>query len=142
VRQDNHLSDKSLTWQSEMRCAGRAELTKQLLEKGYNVRGTVRDKTDTAKVITRDSTSREAPESSIAASCRVDGPSASEVGYNPDKIRLLRLTAEAVVQLSAPHLSCGVQTGHLLALGHALPGKLELWDADLLTDGSFDEVFR
>ncbi len=39
-------------------------------------------------------------------------------------------------------LSCGVQTGHLLALGDALPGKLELWDADLLTDGSFDEVFR
>ena len=28
----------------------RAELTKQLLEKGYNVRGTVRDRTDTAKV--------------------------------------------------------------------------------------------
>ncbi len=34
------------------------------------------------------------------------------------------------------------QVSHLLALGKALPGNLELWNADLLKDGDFDEVFK
>ena len=32
------------------------------------------------------------------------------------------------------------QVAHLQALGDALPGTLELWDADLLQEGAFDEV--
>ena len=58
------------------------EVIKQLLEKGYNVRGTVR---------------------SVAAH---------------DKI------------------------SHLQKLGEALPGNLELHEADLLKEGSFDEVIE
>ncbi|KAK9810012.1 hypothetical protein WJX72_003318 [[Myrmecia] bisecta] len=58
------------------------ELVKQLLEKGYNVRGTVRDVSNTEKV------------------------------------------------------------QHLKALGDALPGQLSLHAADLLKEGSFDEVVQ
>ena len=65
-----------------------------------------------------------------------------EPGREPDYSQPVLPTMDATVVVSAPRLSCGVQTGHLLALDHALPGKLELWDADLLTDGSFDAVFR
>lgn len=59
-----------------------SELVKQLLEKGYNVRGTVRDPSNKQKV------------------------------------------------------------AHLQALADALPGKLELYAADLLQLGSFDEAVR
>ena len=31
-----------------------------------------------------------------------------------------------------------MQVEHLIKLGEALPGKLELFEADLLKDGSFD----
>lgn len=57
-----------------------SEVVKQLLEKGYTVRGTVRSKANTSKV------------------------------------------------------------QHLLKLADALPGKLELFEADLLKAGDFDEV--
>ena len=59
-----------------------SEVVKQLLEKGYTVRGTVRSKANTSKV------------------------------------------------------------QHLLTLADALPGKLELFEADLLKAGDFDEVVR
>ena len=59
-----------------------SEVVKQLLEKGYTVRGTVRSKANTSKV------------------------------------------------------------QHLLKLADALPGKLELFEADLLKAGDFDEVVR
>ena len=59
-----------------------SEVVKQLLEKGYVVRGTVRSKANTSKV------------------------------------------------------------QHLLKLADALPGKLELFEADLLKAGDFDEVVR
>ncbi len=59
-----------------------SEVVKQLLEKGYTVRGTVRSKSNTSKV------------------------------------------------------------QHLLALSDALPGQLELFEADLLKDGDFDNVVR
>lgn len=59
-----------------------SEVVKQLLEKGYTVRGTVRSKSNTSKV------------------------------------------------------------QHLLTLSDALPGKLELFEADLLKTGDFDEVVR
>ena len=35
-----------------------------------------------------------------------------------------------------------VQVAHLKALGDALPGTLELWDADLLHEGAFDDVVK
>ena len=59
-----------------------SEVVKQLLEKGYTVRGTVRSKSNTSKV------------------------------------------------------------QHLLTLSDALPGTLELFEADLLKAGDFDEVVR
>lgn len=59
-----------------------SEVVKQLLEKGYTVRGTVRSKSNTSKV------------------------------------------------------------QHLLTLSDALPGQLELFEADLLKDGDFDNVVR
>lgn len=59
-----------------------SEVVKQLLEKGYTVRGTVRSKANTSKV------------------------------------------------------------QHLLKLSDALPGNLELFEADLLKAGDFDEVVR
>lgn len=59
-----------------------SELCKQLLEKGYNVRGTVRS-----------------------------------------------LKAKEKIQ-------------HLVNLGDALPGKLTLHEADLLLEGSFDDVVK
>ena len=59
-----------------------SEVVKQLLEKGYTVRGTVRSKSNTSKV------------------------------------------------------------QHLLKLSDALPGTLELFEADLLKAGDFDDVVR
>ncbi len=59
-----------------------SEVVKQLLEKGYTVRGTVRSKSNTGKV------------------------------------------------------------QHLLTLSDALPGQLELFEADLLKAGDFDNVVR
>lgn len=35
-----------------------------------------------------------------------------------------------------------VKHAHLKALADALPGTLQLYSADLLTDGAFDEVVR
>ena len=68
-------------------------------------------------------------------------PAAEEACATRLSGRAARATDGAKHVFTPGHLRL-LQVGHLTALGAALPGKLELFNADLLKEGDFDEVCR